>query len=270
MNIFRADFTNVGDAFSPPFIYFPFKDKRYVDILNLDHNTKFDNGEAIIIGGGGLGREFFKNKIEILINLKKTFGLKIIGWGLGYDFLDNKSHDLISNKYNLISEYFDNFNLIGTRVYLENDVYKSNYLYVPCASCMHDAFYSFRKKIKKNQIGVYSHKRVLLNHLFPNYDHMTNEGMDLPKVLNFLSSYEFILTNSYHGVYWATLLGAKVICFPSKSGLYSFKYKPTYSLNYKINDQILESAFVYKDSLDESRDINFDFYKKIYDFCDGI
>ena len=77
MNIFRADPSNVGDAFCPPFIYFPFKDKRFLDIVNIDEKTIFERNEIIILGGGGLGRDFFKNKIEILLDLKKKFRLII-------------------------------------------------------------------------------------------------------------------------------------------------------------------------------------------------
>ena len=271
MNIFRADPSNVGDAFCPPFIYFPFKDKRYVDIVNINETTIFGMYEIIILGGGGLGRDFFKNKIEILLSLKKKFRLKIIGWGLGYDIVSSKSHDLISNTNNLISNIFDDFDLVGTRVYLENNSYKSNYFYVPCSSCMHDAFYSIREQNKKNKkIGVYSHKRVSLNKFFPDYDHLTNEGMDLLKVLNFMSSYEFIVTNSYHGVFWATLLNKKVICAPFKSGLFSFKDKPYYLNKYFIDDQALDSAKIFPNALEESRNFNFIFYKHIYEKYGGV
>jgi len=266
MNIFRADPTNVGDAFCPPFLYFPFKDKRYVDIVNIDQKTNFQRNEIIIIGGGGLGTDFFRNKIEILLNLRKKFELKIIGWGLGYDVNSNKSHKLISNTNKLISSIFDDFDIVGTRVDLENIENKSNFFYVPCSSCMHDAFNIFRNQNKKNKkIGVYSHKRVLLNKFFPDYDHLTNEGMDLSKVLNFISSYEFIVTNSYHGVFWATLLNKRVICAPYKSGLYSFKDKPYYINKYFINDKILQCAKNFPNALEESRDYNLQFYKLISD-----
>lgn len=49
MNIFRADPSNVGDAFCPPFIYFPFKDKPYylnkyfIDDQALDSAKIFPN-----------------------------------------------------------------------------------------------------------------------------------------------------------------------------------------------------------------------------------
>jgi len=271
MNIFRADPTNVGDAFCPPFIYFPFQDKKYIDILKIDQATTFKRNQMIIIGGGGLGTDFFRNKINILLDLKKKFQLKIIGWGLGYDIKNNKSHELISNTNNIISDIFDGFDFVGTRVYLKNITKESNLFYVPCSSCMHDAFFTFRKQQKNNKkIGVYSHKRVLLNSFFPDYDHLTNEGMDLLKVLNFISSYEFIVTNSYHGVFWATLLNKKVICAPFKSGLYSFKDKPYYINKYFIDDHILQSTKSFPYALEESRDYNFKFYKYIYEKFGGI
>ena len=271
MNIFRADPTNVGDAFCPPFLYFPFRDKRYLDILKIDPTTSFQRNETIIIGGGGLGTDFFRNKVDILLDLKRKFGLKIIGWGLGYDVNNNKTHTLISNTHDLISNIFDDFDLIGTRVYLESIFDESNIFYVPCSSCMHDAFYTFRNHNKnKKRIGVYSHKRVPLNNFFSDYDHLTNEGMDLLNVIKFISEYEFIVTNSYHGVFWATLLNKKVICAPFKSGLYSFKDKPHYITKYILDDQALQSAKNFPNALEESREYNFKFYKLVYELYDGI
>ena len=274
INIFRTDKTNVGDAYCPPFMYFPFKEKKYIDILALNSNFEgnvFSNNELVIFGGGGLGKNFFLKNVDVLEHLKNKFNLKIIGWGIGYDLYEDRQV-LLDDKYPKISNFFDFFEIIGTRVYPTKKFPDDKYIYVPCASCMSDLFYYFRKKnkIKKNKIGIYSHKRTLLNHHFPEYSHMTNEVFDFSKVLDFLSSHEFIVTNSYHGVYWATLLGTKVICLPSKSGLYSFKYKPTYLLNYDVNDKILESAVSYNDSLDECRDVNFNFYKKIYNNYGGI
>jgi hypothetical protein len=270
LNIFRADPTNVGDAFCPPFIYFPFKNKRYIDILNINQNTTFHRDEIIIVGGGGLGKEFFKEKIDTIIDLKEKYNLKIIAWGVGYDLNVDKS-SILSPEENLISNIFDGFDIIGTRVYLKQKYEQKIYEYVPCVSCMHDALYTLRNEQKKlKKVGVYSHKRIPLNTFFPEYDHLTNEGMDLINVLNFISSYEFIITNSYHGVYWATLLNKKVICVPFKSGLYSFKDKPTYLSKYQASKDDFEKAINYPYSLDESRELNFNFYRKIFEEFGGI
>ena len=92
ITIFRADKTNVGDAYCPPFRYFPFKEKKYIDILALNSNFEgnvFSNNELVIFGGGGLGKNFFLKNVDVLKHLKNKFNLKIIGWGIGYDLYED-------------------------------------------------------------------------------------------------------------------------------------------------------------------------------------
>lgn len=53
--IFRADKANVGDWFSPPFRYFPFKKYKIFDIY--DDSFVINESDIVIVGGGGIGTE---------------------------------------------------------------------------------------------------------------------------------------------------------------------------------------------------------------------
>lgn len=84
--------------------------------------------------------------------------------------------------------------------------------------------------------------------------------MDIAAKLRFLARFEFIVTNSYHGVYWATLLGRKVICLAFKNGLFSFRHAPAY-FDPAEPSRAFDEAQAYPDAIDECRDANIGFYR---------
>ena len=95
-----------------------------------------------------------------------------------------------------------------------------------------------------------------------NENFMSNYGIDLDEKLNFLSNYEYIITNSYHGVYWAQLLNRKVLCFPVKSSLFNFSHKPIF-INGIINNNLLDACKNYPNFLEECIEANLKFRKRV-------
>ena len=148
--IFRADNTNVGDWWCPPFRYFPFKPSAIGDILNSEFEIK--KTDTLIIGGGGIGSEFFEPHLERIksLNAKST-----ILWGAGVDSFSDKSKTLENSKHDLYGSYFDFIDEVGIRVFS----LPQNYRYVPCASCMNNLFFKYREVKPSNTVGVYNHKR---------------------------------------------------------------------------------------------------------------
>jgi hypothetical protein len=57
---------------------------------------------------------------------------------------------------------------------------------------------------------------------------LTNDR-PLAEIVAFLASAEVVLTDSYHGVYWATLLCRRVVCVPYSSKFHGFHCPPAYS-----------------------------------------
>ena len=257
-HVFRTDNTNIGDWYCPPFRYFPFKPSQVFDIL--DEQQKYLSEDIIILGGGSLGREFFEKYLNNLKTQDRKYTL--IAWGVGVDEVI-KHKQVLSSKENfeLFGTWFDGFDEVGIRCYSE----KQKYLWVPCASCMNPLFFKYREKRPKKKLGIYNHKRVpLLNKSIADIPSIDNSGNNLEEKLSFISQHEYILTNTYHGVYWATLMNRKVICIPFKSGLFSFKHPPTYS-DGKINEAILEKATSFPNSLEECREKNINFYLHIFE-----
>jgi hypothetical protein len=254
--LFRADETNVGDWWSPPFKYFPFKEAPVGDILDV--NFSLTDTDILIIGGGGVGTEYFRPHLKRIANAKIK---KTVLWGGGVDTVVDQTKKLENSEYDLYGDFYDFIDIVGIRVFST----PQNFRYIPCASCMSDLFFKYRDVKPTKDVGYYNHKRVSLsqdiNHKLE--DTEDNNGSDLEAKLRFLSDYRYIITNSYHGIYWATLLGKKVITVPFKSGLLSFKYKPIYSWDGVITDDLLHSAKAYSDVLEESQKLNLDFYYEL-------
>ena len=249
--LFRADQTNVGDWWCPPFRYFPFKPASISDLI--DKSSEINEKDILILGGGGIGSPFFEPYLERI----KVSGAKVIVWGAGVDTVSNKSDGklLPRGEYDLCGDFFDKFDEVGIRVFEGNE----NFRYVPCASCMSNLFFKYREAKPINKIGIYFHKRVPLKiQGIPSAD---NSGDNLEEKLRFLSSCEYVITNTYHGVYWATLLERKVIVLPFKSGLFSFKHKPIFCYDGNISDDLFHQAKTYSGALEDSRKLNLEYYK---------
>lgn len=253
--LFRADETNAGDWWCPPFRYFRFKPAIAGDVLDTSLNT--EGLSTIIVGGGGIGTEFFRPHLN---RLSRRRNYKIIAWGVGVDTKSDTKKILKNNNHDLYGDYFNNFDDVGIRVHSDDQKFR----HIPCASCMSNLFDKYRQKKPTKHIGIYSHKRAQLSiNDNTKYDYNSNEGNNIEEKLSFLSNHEYIITNTYHGAYWGTLLERKIIIIPFKSGLFSFKHKPTYSFDGKIDNDLLHSAKIHHGTLEESRKLNIEFYEYI-------
>ena len=251
--IFRSDNSNVGDWWCPPWRYFPFKPGTVGDIL--DPNFEIKETDILLVGGGGLGNEFFRTHLN---RIKASNPKVSILWGAGVDRVSKQGTVLSDEKYDLYGDYFDFFDEKGIRVFSNPQKFQ----YVPCASCMNNFLWKYREVKPSAKVGVYNHKRVPLFHAGNSNGIAVsdNSGEKFEDKIKFLSSFEYIITNTYHGVYWATLLGRKVICVPYKSGLFSFKFPPSYCFDGKIKDEHFDTAISYDHALEDCRKINLEYY----------
>ena len=262
MFVYRKDIKNCGDYWCTPQLYFnEFKNFESFDILNIDNNFQFQN--FLILGGGGLGKKLFQDKIQILEKIKNN--KKLICWGVGFNEIDYLKSNKIITEIDLAKKininHFNNFDLQGIRDFQLS----FNYDWVPCVSCLHPSFKKIRKNNAKKRIGVFSHHRMELKISgIENENFMSNYGIDLDEKLNFLSNYEYIITNSYHGVYWAQLLNKKVLCFPVKSSLFNFSQKPVF-IDGIIDNKLLDACKNYPNFLEECIEANLKFRQKVKD-----
>ena len=248
VNIYRKNTSNTGDKFTTPTKYFDFlQNVKTLDIteLPLDQFGIAIENKIVIFGGGGfIAQDYFKDYMKVLLEAKTKL---LIGWGIGHNV-----HGGCEISY---EEYknSDKFDLLGVRD-------STNFIeWVPCASCMHGIF---DKEFEiKNKVVIYEHKNFPMKNLNIDFPRMTNKD-SFEEVINFLGSAELVITNSYHGAYWATLLKRKVVVMqPFSSKFLGFRHPLVVANNFDITD--IKNLPVYPNALKEAREANSKFAKKV-------
>jgi hypothetical protein len=229
----RSHTNNVGDKYASPNKYFNLGQDK-------DIEGHIDYDDDILIGGGGM--LYYKKKIEEICRNKKK---RLIFWS------GVNSHNINHLDY---PSFMDRFDIIGSRDW------NSGFDWVPCPSCLHPSF-TQNYEIKR-EIGIYSHHRKKLSK-FDNIDiHHNNEKFD--EIIAFLGSCEIIITNSYHGLYWGTILGRKMILVdPFSNRFFYTKHKPIICSRHDALSK-RHSARAYPEALAECREAVQLFGKKLF------
>jgi hypothetical protein len=247
---------NVGDSFSNPSRYFSIPGlvrERERDIHSVEDSS--ERSDISIVGGGG----FIKpESIGELERIAKT-ARKAIAWGIGHNY-HNQGDPSIPAKLEYPDELLSKFALVGLR----DDPQGHDYDWVPCASCMHPAL-GVNYPIE-HEVVIYEHWRAPIE--IPHLPRMSNKHTDMVGAIKFLSSGSLILTNSYHGLYWGTLLQRRVIAFPFSTKFFTLKHKQPLCLPEEWEGH-QQYAQVYPDALTECRDANVAFYKKVLRMIDS-
>ncbi|RZM76526.1 polysaccharide pyruvyl transferase family protein [Leptolyngbya iicbica] len=213
-NLHVIDPKNIGDLYSSPLKYFDFPGYacKATDIRSFTREDLQDN--HLIVGGGGLIFNRFLPEFQT-IAAAFTKGKRIL-WGAGYQIYGcNPSRWPKDFDF---SPYLSGFDLVGLRDK------GTAYEWVPCPSCMHPAF--DKDRTPEHEFVVFSHKKFQIN--IPGLPRLSNKESNFEKVLDFLGSGETILTSSFHGAYWGTLLGRRVLAFPFSSKFFTLQHSPAF------------------------------------------
>lgn len=299
IEVFRKDPNNVGDMYSNPLRYFNENNTKKVKSIDIDNLTHVEFGDdiPIIVGGGGLiENEHFGRNVKRIVDgadmnsliqmndhrwkcqspnneqvfadfqtrwqklysstldkIRKNKGPKVI-WGAGHNINDGKCREITW------PDWMGKFTLIGIRDYMQG------YEWVPCASCMHPAFDN--KYEVTNEIIWFEHKKQLIKGVEMNcgsvpIPRFANSGQNFEQTISILGSANVVVTNSYHGVYWATLLNKKVVCVdPWSSKFWFFRHKPSYCRT-KEWYETTKIARSFPNALEECRNANRNFWNKV-------
>jgi hypothetical protein len=209
---------NVGDAKSSPGLYF-----KLGPVMDFSKATEAD---VIIYGGGSMSEAAIAHKAKCKAK---------IAWGIGFTrrYMYERHQD----------PDYSSFKIAGIRDY-------GSAHWVPCASCMSSLF--DRKYDITTDVVFYGHK------ILSPMDQLNNDCMDMAKVIEHLASGETVVTSSYHGVYWATLLGRKVVCVPYGSKFYALKHMPVIVKKYEG-----QAGIAHPGALAESREANQKMYEDV-------
>lgn len=211
-NVFRTDTTNVGDWFCAPQRYFDFPNTAMADILDFDPESL---SEHVVLGGGGLIAKTFHDHMRRLAEVRPQIS-SLIAWGIGESEHVDRQGGFVLPYDGVLPDYLKAFDLVGIRDF------GAEYRWVPCVSCMLEHF--DRDYSVTHDVVVYQHKRIPIP--VSGFPTRTNAGDDIESVLEFLASGDLVITNSYHGAYWATLLGRRVLAIPNMSKMYRLKHMP--------------------------------------------
>ncbi|MGM0628846.1 MAG: hypothetical protein ACQESA_00260 [Patescibacteria group bacterium] len=250
VNIYRKNTTNIGDEFSNPEKYFDFlKNIETIEFTEMspEYLAKYVENKNVILGGGGLlEQEYFKDHMKFLLDSDFK---NLIGWGIGHNM--HGRLDALFSSY----DYLDKFDLLGVRDSVPI------FDWVPCSSCMH--FFFDKDYGIKNDIVIYEHENFPLKEWNTDFPKKKNSD-SFEEVVEFLGSALLVITNSYHGAYWATLLGRRVLIVqPFSSKFFNFKHPLVVANNFDIKD--IENLPVYPKALEECRERNVKFAELVRD-----
>lgn len=229
-----VDPANLGDSLCCPRDYFPeFKNCPLVDIREPLPGP-------VIFGGGGLLHE----GVDVFMEQADP---KSIVWGAGSNYHDPN--------HTPFPDWLDRFTFVGLRDF------GNPWNYVPCASCLHPAFdENFGEP--SQEVVVYEHHQHGMDLGLPS---RKNDGRpeDFPEVLRFLASGRVVLTNTYHGAYWASLLGRPVVIInPFSSRFHRLKPAVAFATEDNWRDAV-SAALARTGYLQECRTINQRMFQKV-------
>jgi hypothetical protein len=282
----RKDPNNVGDIASQPLQYFLKPDQyQVVDIANL-RQERYDATVPLIVGGGGLFgnanmgdvaaevlaspdrrqlQDLLDTKSWDLVNhqhstthqeflqqyqslvartlekLPSNTAPRFV-WGAGIN--SDVEKESTGAKY---SRWLGEYRSVGVRDWFDGNKFS----WAPCASCMHPALQI--KYAIKNDVIWFEHKKQLIKDFgsepIPRF---VNSGSNIDQTIEILGSANIVLTNSYHGAYWATLMGKRVVVVDAWSSKFRHMKHPPVFANKKDNwRDRLDLATSYTTALDE-------------------
>lgn len=243
---------NIGDRYCTPWIYFRDvlgSDVVFREVATTDPWVRHLHNSFVLLGGGGLLHPYPWN--EVILPLYRN-GNALIAWGIGHHNDGIHAHrgkimqDWKESESRYLQEYpLHVFDLAGLRDWGVGPVY------CPCSTCMHPAFDIPR--LPRRDIVLYEHAALEPMALdgFPRMSNVGNASMEA--VLDFLGSSELVITNSYHGAYWATLLGRKVLIYEPWCTKFDLMKYPHLFCTRNTWRECTASARAYTGTLEECR-----------------
>ncbi|MGJ8626932.1 MAG: hypothetical protein ACSHXB_08235 [Sulfitobacter sp.] len=203
--IHRRSDTNIGDQACTPGHYFDF---GHHDIMSFGQEAPACT--RAVLGGG----QVYDDCVEAAIYQTSQARHRVV-WGVGISpkNVADFSFDILEGSCSLISSR--NWNVPRCD-------------YVPCPSAMSPLFDNAPPPV--HDVVIFSHatKSQTLARC-SGMPEMTNHDASMADAIAFLASGETVVTNSFHGTYWAMCLGRKVICVPFNHKFRQFKANPVFA-----------------------------------------
>lgn len=247
----NIDWKNTGDTSTDPLLYFKFFAQKNICIYHTMREIRWNlikRDDWIILGGGGIFECL--DEFQEVINKLLSLSVHVISWGCGY----NTHYDRMMN----VKIDYSHFFRCTIRDYI---VDKDEYM--PDVSCMMELF--DKHYDIKREIGILEHYEFPI--LEFEYEKLTNTYA-VNSIIRFIGESKVVITNTWHGCYWALLMGKKVIVYhPFSIKFENYKYKPTFYSGDLQKD--IELAKSYENVLEECRNMNKKFAAEIFEEIDS-
>lgn len=242
VNVFHHRADNIGDRMCGPAQYF-WPDK----VRNVGFRYSLSKPENAILGGG----QVFDQVAKTAEHARSDPAGALVAWGVGIPQKNWRDET--------VRQVVESFALFGTRNY----DWKDELDFVPCASCMSPVFDTLPEP--RHEMVVFAHrKKTPLLAAPEGIPFMTNVNSPAAEVLSFLAQGETVVTSSYHGAYWAQLLGRKVVCIPYNSKFQTLQHPVTLAEEQNWQ-KALPAASRVDPLLEPYREINRAFARRVAD-----
>lgn len=244
------DDRNVGDQRCCPALYFDeWKDAEVKSIFDWSPDTD----RVSIFGGGGLLYHELHDIFSRAAHCRKRGETgPLIIWGAGEN---------MHNQHALLEPYYLNhFDLVGIR-----DDNHSFGQFVPCVSCLMKWVWPAIDPIFP--VVVYHHHKSPIDLPFaPRLSNSCEDGVSIEDRLAFIAQGKIVVTNSYHGAYWALLMNRRVLLVagpPNSSRFHHMRWQPPIVAADRIATN-LHKAKDFPAALQEATNMNLLFRKEIH------
>lgn len=233
----RSD-ANIGDAACTPAHYFDFGAH---EIIGFGQDASACR--RAILGGG----QVYSDVVQAAIYHTAKARHRVV-WGVGIS-----ARNVADISFDILE---GSSALIGSRNW---GVKRCEF--IPCASAMSPLFDAPEPPLHDVVCFWHARKSERIEWI-TGIPQMTNHNGTLPEAIRFLASGATVVTNSYHGTYWAMCLGRRVLCLPFSDKFSQFQDNPVFATPEDWVQKI-HTAEARPDVLEDARRRNLAFYDKV-------
>lgn len=271
---------NIGDLKSCPIEYFPLFSSvtscrvgsrelvKAIEQFGETEVLELLKGKTVVFGGGGLiafDRHSSHDRVMQFLSSFARCGGTVAVWGIGHNRMGGWRKWMAEKDGDFYPAWLADFALVGLRDF------PNPYGWVPCVSCMHPAL-DQRPDVKHEVVAfLHGQESERFRHAFDGIPQLDNIQSGNKKrseqrfrdVVGLIGSGHTVVTNSYHGLYWATLLGKNVIAMPNSSKFAGFRYPYTVCEDLSHWKELVGRANNHVDALAECRAANQAFFERV-------